>query len=82
MEITYDVVRVYDDGEIPFITTDDFDEAYDTAYEYAYGMGGQLKLIERHNGKAKKVTMFESDGYEDEYELGFNVNVTVILQLA
>ena len=80
MEITYDVVRVYDDGEIPFITTDDFDEAYDTAYEYAYGMGGQLKLIERHNGKAKKVTLFESEGWVGDDDV--QVDVTVILQLA
>ena len=82
MKITYDVVRVLEDEEILFITTEDYENAYDTAYEYVYGMGGQTKLIERHNDKAKKVILFTSNGYEDEYELGFNVIVTEILKLA
>lgn len=80
MKITYDVVRVYEDEEMPFITTEDYENAYDTAYEYVYGMGGQIKLVERHNGKVKKVTLFESDGY-DEDEVGFEVVITVLLQL-
>lgn len=80
MKITYDVVRVYDEEEIPFITTEDYENAYDTAYEYVYGMGGQTKLIERHNGKAKKVTLFESDGWDGDDDVV--VDVTVILQLA
>ena len=81
MKITYDVVRVYDEEEIPFITTEDYENAYDTAYEYVYGMGGQIKLVERHDGKAKKVTLFESDGYDFEID-DAEVTVTVILQLA
>jgi len=81
MKITYDVVRVYDEEEIPFITTEDEENAHETAYEYAYGMGGQLKVIERHDGKAKKVTLYESDGYDFEID-DAEVTVTVILQLA
>lgn len=80
MKITYDVIRVHDDGEGLFLTTEDFDNAYDTAYEYVYGMGGITKLIERHDGKVKKVTKFESTGYDTE-EYGFAVDVSVILQL-
>ena len=80
MKITYDVVRVLEDEEILFITTEDYENAYDTAYEFVYGMGGQTKLIERHNGKAKKVTLFESDGWEGDDDV--DVDVTVILQLA
>lgn len=67
-------------GEL-FQITSDYSEAYVTAYEYVYGMGGQSLLIEKEDDVIVKITKFEGEGYIDDDEEP-DVNITVTLELA
>ena len=80
MKITYEVVRIFDNCKGTFLETADKENAYETATEYVFGMGGTVQLVERHDGKVFKVTQFECEGWDGEGEEP-EVQTTVILEV-
>ena len=79
MEKTFTIMRIVGDKRGTFLQTTDEENAYETATEYVFGMGGVVQLIERHDGKVFKVTQFECEGWDGEGEEP-EVQVTVILE--